>query len=146
VGTDAAELGGRTGPSGRRQVFGQGDRRRCRVEGQQFVLFAWGTNGGREWPPGRRQVSGRGGGADVESKDSELQRTPLSWTAFDGHLEVVKFLVEEGGAEDSELGQTPLSWEAWAGHLDVVKFLVKEGGATVESKDKWGNTALDLAR
>jgi len=32
------------------------------------------------------------------------------------------------------------------GRLEVVKFLVQEGGADVESKDKWGETALDRVR
>ena len=39
--------------------------------------------------------------ADVESKDfdAEWGRTPLSYTAENGCLEVVEFLVNEGGAD-----------------------------------------------
>ena len=54
---------------------------------------------------------------------------------------MVKILVKE-----ADEGRTPLSLAAYNGHLDLVKFLVEEGGADVESKDEWGNMALDLAR
>jgi len=90
-------------------------------------------------------------GADVESKDSRLGQTPLSWVAENGHLEIVKFLVNEADPKaDVESkdwrGQTPLSWAAFNGDLEVVEFLVEEAGADVKSKDYAGNTALDLAR
>jgi len=88
--------------------------------------------------------------ADVESKDKS-QKTPLIWAAHKGHLDVVKFLEKEAGAdvEAKDLRQmTPLSYAAANGHLDVVKFLVEEAGAgaDVESKDRDGKTALDVAR
>ena len=88
-----------------------------------------------------------GVGADVELKD-EWGMTPLSWAAYYGYVEAVKFLVEEAGA-DVELKtyskRTPLSWAALGGHLEAVKFLVNEAGADVESKDRDGKSALDLA-
>ena len=87
-------------------------------------------------------------GADVKSKTTDGW-TSLSLMAVEGHLEVVKFLVQEAGADvESKItnGWTPLSLTAAKGHLEVVKFLVKEAGADVESKDKDGKTALDLAR
>jgi len=75
--------------------------------------------------------------------------TPLHNAAKFGHLEVVKFLVEKGGADveskDSEYGQTPVSYAAEDGHLEVVKFLVKEAGADVESKDLIQKTPLRWA-
>ena len=78
-----------------------------------------------------------------------LGRTPLSLAAYYGHVEVVKFLVNEASADveaKSNAGGTPLSWAADCGNLEIVTFLVKEAGADVESKDKDGKTALDLAR
>ena len=91
-------------------------------------------------------------GADVESKD-ESGKTPLSLAAENGHLDVVKFLVNEADrkadVESKDFYQrTPLSWAASHGHLEVVKFLVNEADpkADVESKDNNGKTALDLAR
>ena len=89
------------------------------------------------------------GGADVESKDSRYGQTPLSYAAQNGHLEIIKFLVRESGADvesKSNNGQTPLSWAAANRHLEIVKFLVEEGGADVESKDsRYGRTPLSYA-
>ena len=78
--------------------------------------------------------------------------TPLSHAAANGHLDVVKFMVNEADrkadVESKDLSQkTPLSQAAWNGHLEVVKFLVNEADpkADVESKDDWGQTPLSLA-
>jgi len=66
-----------------------------------------------------------------------------------GHLEAVRLLVKEGGADveskDSKWGWTPLTWATYNGHPEAVKFLVQEAGADVESKENWGQTASDLA-
>jgi len=73
---------------------------------------------------------------------------PLCAASVNGHLEVVKFLVEEGGADvesKSNTGRTALSFAAYNGRLDVVEFLVEEGGADVESKDNYGQTPLSFA-
>ena len=77
-------------------------------------------------------------------------RTPLSWAASNGHLEVVKLLVHDASVEvdsrDSEYGQTPLSWAAESGHLKVVELLAQEAGAEVDSKDsEYGRTPLSWA-
>ena len=82
----------------------------------------------------------------AEAKDTQGQ-TPLSIAAEHGHLDVVKLLVKEGGAdvesEDKCLRKTPLSWAAAPGHLEVVEFLVEEGGADVETNG--GFTPLIVA-
>jgi Protein kinase domain/Ankyrin repeats (3 copies)/Ankyrin repeats (many copies) len=64
--------------------------------------------------------------------------TPLDYAAFSGHLEMVKFLVKEAGADVESKDchhYTPLYYAAMRGHLEVVKFLVKGAGADVESKE-----------
>ena len=77
------------------------------------------------------------------------RQTPLSYAAQNGHLEIVKFLVKEGGTDVESKNywqQTLLSCAAWNGHLEIVKFLVNEAGADVKANEKGGNTVLDLSR
>ena len=50
--------------------------------------------------------------------------------AQEGHLEVVRCLVESGAKKDqasTDDGATPLSMAACNGHLEVVRFLVESG-------------------
>jgi ankyrin repeat protein len=77
-------------------------------------------------------------GAEIEAKDSEYGRTPLSWAAFDGHEAVVKLLLEKGAEVEAKdhHGRTPLSRAAGNGHKAVVKLLL-ENGAGVEFGDKY---------
>jgi len=66
-------------------------------------------------------------GADVESKHN-YEKTPLSFAAANGHLEVVKFLVNEGGADVESKdwkGNTALDL-AWQG----LTYSWKEEGCT----------------
>ena len=58
------------------------------------------------------------GKVDVDSKDKDYGRTPLSWAAAGGHEAVVKLLLETGKVDvDSKdrYGRTPLSWAAGKG-------------------------------
>ena len=62
--------------------------------------------------------------------------------AQNGHLEVVRFLVESGANKDqgtTDDGVTPLYIAAQNGHLEVVRFLVESGA----NKDQ-GNGATPL--
>ena len=50
--------------------------------------------------------------------------------AHQGHLEVIRFLVESGANKDQGMtlfGVTPLLMAACQGHLEVVRFLVESG-------------------
>jgi len=87
---------------------------------------------------------------NVHAEDG-LGRTPLSCAAVSGNLDVVKWLVQDAGAnvesQDNRWGRTPLSWAAWNGHLEVVKWLVQEAGADVDSQSAshGGRTPLSWA-
>ena len=80
----------------------------------------------------------------------EPRFTPLMWASRLGHLDVVKYLVEEGADIDAafsgdNLGQSSLHIASHNGRIDVVKHLVANG-ARLDLKDPRGQTALDAAR
>ncbi|KAM3077065.1 hypothetical protein ACMFMF_004980 [Clarireedia jacksonii] len=80
---------------------------------------------------------------ELEARDSQYSRTPLSWAAIRGHEAVVKLLLERGAkleAKDRD-SQTPLLWAAQRGHKAVVKLLL-ERGAKLEAKDRDSQTPL----
>jgi hypothetical protein len=68
-------------------------------------------------------------GAELESKDEDYGRTPLSWAAGNGHEAVVKLLLEKGAeleCKDKNYGQTPLLW-AWCSSSEVMGALYRAG-------------------
>ena len=76
--------------------------------------------------------------------------TALMLASREGHLDVVKFLVDKGAdinavttTEDEE-AVTALMLASRRGHFDIVKFLV-ESGADTEVADQEGKTAKDYA-
>lgn len=73
-------------------------------------------------------------------------KTPLHCAAQTGHLEMVRFLTEQGANIDSRNynGHTALHLAAWEGHLNVVECLV-EIDADINIRDNDGRTALHFA-
>ena len=76
-----------------------------------------------------------GADKDQQTVDGE---TPLLIAAGEGHLEVVRHLVEVGALKDQARndGATPLFVAARAGHLDVVRHLA-EVGAQIDEATNW---------
>jgi ankyrin repeat protein len=72
--------------------------------------------------------------------------TPLQYAAFDGHADIVSYLINQHALVDARApnGQTALMFAARNGHVDVVKLLVS-AHADVNLDDGSGNTALALA-
>lgn len=68
-------------------------------------------------------------GADINSIEEEYQSTPLGLAARWGHIEMVKYLLENG-ADPTRSGapwSTPLSWSRKKNHPEIEKLLVGVG-------------------
>jgi ankyrin repeat protein len=77
-------------------------------------------------------------GARVEWQASD-ETGALASAALGGHLQVVKYLVEECGADASRAdpsGATPLTFAANQGHVEIVKYLLVRPGIIVNAKDE----------
>lgn len=73
---------------------------------------------------------------------------PALWAASAaGKFEVVRFLVEEAGAninQTTNTSSTPLRGACYDGHLEIVKYLVQHG-ADIEVANQHGHTSLMIA-
>jgi ankyrin repeat protein len=71
--------------------------------------------------------------------------TPLHYAAASGRLDVVQWLLKEGGAavgDTDAFGLTALSCAASKGHLHIVTWLLEEGGAKIAERTRRGLTVL----
>ena len=59
----------------------------------------------------------------------------VSWAAENGHLDIVKYLVEDQKADIHYNDEFALQWASGAGYLDVVKYLVEHGANIQERED-----------
>ena len=81
-------------------------------------------------------------GANPDLAD-EYGDVPINRAAVEGHLDVVKFLVEHGAMYHSPgIGLYPLDGAAGNGRLDVVKYLVEEKGVPVNQRTDAGAPPL----
>ena len=74
-------------------------------------------------------------GAYIETRDGSDHQTAIVWAADEGHLSIVKMLVERKAninAQDDK-GWTALSEASYRGHLKVVEFLLKNKASTLPS-------------
>ncbi|KAF7956242.1 hypothetical protein EAE96_005162 [Botrytis aclada] len=73
--------------------------------------------------------------AGIEKQSGPDSRTPLSWAAGDGNLEIIKLLLRKKAsleAKDTK-DRTPLVWAVISGQLEAVKAFLAEGN--IESYD-----------
>jgi ankyrin repeat protein len=87
-----------------------------------------------------------GAGAKVEQQAGDW--TPLVQAAISGRLHVVKYLVEEAGADVQRagcIGWTPLMWAVDEGHTDVVGYLLSRPDIKIDAKTPAGESMLLLA-
>jgi ankyrin repeat protein len=85
------------------------------------------------------------GGAAVNAKADGY--SPLHGAAWQGHVEVVRALLDFGApvnAQDGE-GYTPLHKAAWRGHEQIARLLLAHKADT-SIKESGGLTPLEMAR
>jgi ankyrin repeat protein len=78
---------------------------------------------------------------DMENKSTE---NAVMMLAFKGRLDLVKYMVDELGAEPEKDGWTPLHYAATSGHLDVVEYLISKE-VDVDAHSPNNTTPLMLA-
>ena len=73
-------------------------------------------------------------------------RTPLYLAAFEGYLEIVDYLYENGADPElcSKLDRTPLSKACYLGNVEVVKYLLGKK-VDILKRDNKGRTTLHNA-
>ena len=89
-------------------------------------------------------------GFNVQTATDRKGAFLVHWAAGSGHLQVLRYLVDECGCSPEEpqrgkrgfRGRTPLHWSARNGHLHVVKYLVVEHGVDLEAATVDGTTAF----
>lgn len=85
-------------------------------------------------------------GYHLESCDGR-KHTALSEASSQGHIDIVKYLLENGADPNSQsdTGRSPLWRAAFNGHIEVVKILL-EAGANPQFRDKVSmESAFDIA-
>uniref|UniRef100_A0A7I4YIE9 Sex-determining protein fem-1 n=1 Tax=Haemonchus contortus TaxID=6289 RepID=A0A7I4YIE9_HAECO len=81
-------------------------------------------------------------GANI-NQTTNTSSTPLRGACYDGHLEIVKYLVEHGADIEvaNQHGHTSLMIAAYRQKVEVVRYLIS-CGADVNRSSKKGNTAM----
>ena len=81
---------------------------------------------------------------DEEELDLEVLEDAFNHAAGEGHLEIVKLLIDLGvdaRADDSEATDGPLRRAAENGHVEIVRLLLLEHGADARAADRKGTDA-----
>jgi ankyrin repeat protein len=77
-----------------------------------------------------------------------LGSTALHFAAYDGNIDIVKYLIDEKGMDVNKTNCdcTPLYWAANAGHIDIIRYLIlKMTKDAINQADSSGDTALHKA-
>lgn len=77
----------------------------------------------------------------------QMGESPLIRAAHNGHMQTVKFLVEQGANVNAlDMGDnSALHWAAMRGHVEIVKFLTEQG-ADKTLRNKQEKLPIDLCQ
>lgn len=84
----------------------------------------------------------------IINKKDLLGRSPIFYAAEEGHIDVVKFLLDFDNVDPDSMDcddTTPLSAAAENGHINVLELLVQDERVDLNSKDDFGITPLSRA-
>ena len=87
-------------------------------------------------------------GPHIMNEKDSVDQIALHTAAGYGHVNVVRYLVQECNSEvnsQDKDGHTPLHNAARGGNYTIVDYLIKECGSDINAKDKDGHTPLHLA-
>lgn len=75
-------------------------------------------------------------GGNINGEIDNYKTTPLHCAAHNGHIEIVKCLVDNGAYINAKdiCGNTPLHCAAHDGHIEIVKYLI-DNGAYINEQD-----------
>jgi len=81
------------------------------------------------------------------SQSDDQHNTPLLWAAFNGHLKMVEFLLENGSSlsEKNSQGDNALLLAAHGGHLDIISYLYSKDPNLLSYKNTSGDNAISIA-
>ena len=84
---------------------------------------------------------------DVNEEEDGHGMPPISLAAGGGHLDIIKYLIEEKGvephflirnSEEEVLGVPPVHTAIYGGHFHVMKFLLEKYGCNISQDDRAG--------
>ena len=86
-------------------------------------------------------------GAEIDYQDAKLRSTPLMRASANGHLEVGKFLLENGALVDvrGNQGESALYLAIAADKVELVKLLLAHNAAT-DRDNIYGKTPIQKAK